>query len=104
MNYSTRKRTPDTNKWEASASHNLNIPPKLNIFDLSELTHRKGPKRSLVGIGGLEVRERQWLDDSTLQSSTTKTSLSPNRKKGPQHCVCGIRLGTSVRNERGRLS
>ena len=61
MDYSTRKRTPDTNKWEAEASHNLNIPPKLNIFDLSELTHRKGPKRSLVGIGGLEVRGRQCV-------------------------------------------
>ena len=30
-------------------------------LDLSELTHRESLKRSLVGVGGLEVRGRQRL-------------------------------------------
>ena len=31
------------------------------FFDLSKLTHRESLKRSFVGVGGLEVRERQRL-------------------------------------------
>ena len=31
------------------------------VFDLSKLAHLQGPKRSFVGVGGLEVRVRQSL-------------------------------------------
>ena len=31
------------------------------VLNLSNLTHRESLKRSLVGVGGLEVRERQCL-------------------------------------------
>ena len=51
------------NKREAEASHKLNTPPKLTqlLFALSKLAHRQSLKRSLVGVGGLEVRGRQCL-------------------------------------------
>ena len=43
----------------------INPPPKPNFvsafFDLSELAHRQGLKRSLVGVGGLKVRGQQRL-------------------------------------------
>ena len=41
----------------------INTPPKpaVDVLDLSKLTHREGLKRSLVGVGGLEVRGRQCL-------------------------------------------
>ena len=54
------------NKREAEASQRINTPPKPDkashyVLNLSKLAHREGLKRSLVGVGGLEVRGRQCL-------------------------------------------
>ena len=54
------------NKREAEAPLKFDTPPKQSkakprVFDPSKLTHRQSLKRSLVGVGGLEVRGRQRL-------------------------------------------
>ena len=57
------------------------------VSDLSKLAHRQGLKRSLVGIGGLEVRERQRLALPLVcylmvaHSKAQKHLKMPNNKK-----------------------
>ena len=85
------------NKREAEASRKFNTPPKHQsppkltqlLFALSKLAHRQSLKRSLVGVGGLEVRGRQCLAltsacylmvaRSKAYSTPPKQSRSPKR-------------------------
>ena len=49
-------------------------------FDLSNLAHRESLKRSLVGVGGLEVRGRQRLTLTSVRHfmvARQKPNLNP---------------------------
>ena len=64
-----------------------------DVFDLSELTHLQNLKRSLVGVGGLEVRVRQCLAlTSACYLMIARTNMEGVAKADCKCCTMSMRL------------